>query len=408
MRLVNIVRVYHPAKGGHLREQAEWQACSGKEVHVITARAGSETELHAPSESVKRLPRCERLNGVTIWRVNPSQQLRRWLVERLPKWPFIWRLPARYQDAWYMMERGPFIPVALWRLLRLRPDIIHVISGYGPLPGLALLAGRLLRCPVVIMPCIHVNERWAHLDILLKWLHRCSRVLVFTESEREYLIKQGVPSGHIVVTGLGTNLQQADTAQIVDVRRKYGFRPDVPIILHLARLAPYKGARALILAMKELWDEGFAADLVLAGSVADGHEWLDELIEELGNAKSFIRLLEDFPDEDKAALLASCRIMAMPSKSESFGISYIETWSQARPVLAAPESAAASYVEHGVNGFLVSPDDQVAMVTALRRAIENPDEMNRMGKAGAQLVEERYRWDVVGRIVDEAYQSVLI
>jgi glycosyltransferase involved in cell wall biosynthesis len=99
--------------------------------------------------------------------------------------------------------------------------------------------------------------------------------------------------------------------------------------------------------------------------------------------------------------------MAMPSKYESFGISYIEAWSQQRPVLAAPESAAASFVENGVTGFLVSPDDPDGMVKALKRAIEEPEEMRRMGMAGQRLVEEQFRWDIVGNLVRKEYEAVL-
>lgn len=407
VRIAFVARLYHPAKGGHLQSEAEWQASHGYDVHVVTAQAGSELELHNPTERSRGLPLIEQVNGVTVWRVVPSWRLLKFLLSYIWKLPILWRIPSLFNDQWQVLRHGPYIPGLLWRLLRLRPDVIHVVAIYGPLTGIALLAGLILRRPVVVMPCIHANEAWSHINLVIRWLTRCQRVLVFTEFEKEFLLAKGVPAKRIVVTGLGTSLLPADAGSIERVRHKYNLPADAPIVLHLARLAPYKGGEALVLAMKQLWSEGARACLILAGALDDGGAWIEGTLSDLGTARDYVRVISDFPDDEKPALLSCCSIMAMPSRSESFGISYIEAWSQRRPVLASPESAAASFIEEGVTGFLVSQDDREGMVNALRKAIYEPELMNKMGLMGYQLVEQKYRWDVVGHLVRKEYEAVI-
>jgi len=75
------------------------------------------------------------------------------------------------------------------------------------------------------------------------------------------------------------------------------------------------------------------------------------------------------------------------------------------PVVAAPVGVNAEIVEHGVNGFLASTDQEWR--EALSTLLANPELRRRMGAAGRKKVEEHYSLQVWGPRVAELLRSVI-
>jgi glycosyltransferase involved in cell wall biosynthesis len=62
-------------------------------------------------------------------------------------------------------------------------------------------------------------------------------------------------------------------------------------------------------------------------------------------------------------------------------------------------------VEEGVNGLLVPPEDSGALALALERLICNPELRNAFGKAGRQIVADRFNPEKNVRRLLEAFVS---
>jgi len=62
-------------------------------------------------------------------------------------------------------------------------------------------------------------------------------------------------------------------------------------------------------------------------------------------------------------------------------------------------------VEHGVTGFVVPPNDPVALGERLRWLHEHPDEARDMGAAGRRRVLEHFTWPAVVQRCLAIYQS---
>ena len=75
------------------------------------------------------------------------------------------------------------------------------------------------------------------------------------------------------------------------------------------------------------------------------------------------------------------------------------------PVVAAPVGVNTQIVEHGVNGFLASTDQEWR--EALSTLLANPELRRRMGAAGRKKVEEHYSLQVWGPRVAELLRSVI-
>ena len=66
-----------------------------------------------------------------------------------------------------------------------------------------------------------------------------------------------------------------------------------------------------------------------------------------------ITLLQSAPHATKLDALAAASVLAMPSRTDSFGIVFLEAWSYGTPVVGALAGGVPDVVEDGQDGFLV-------------------------------------------------------
>ena len=107
-------------------------------------------------------------------------------------------------------------------------------------------------------------------------------------------------------------------------------------------------------------------------------------------ARGRVRLVSDLSPQAKADLLGDCDAFASPSQVESFGITTLEAWSLAKPVVVGDSLSQRSIVEHGRNGLIVPYGDRERLLEALVR-LADPDERKAVGRQGRERLEARYR-----------------
>jgi len=83
----------------------------------------------------------------------------------------------------------------------------------------------------------------------------------------------------------------------------------------------------------------------------------------LKNSVSFMGRL---PDQQVISVLESSHLLAMPSSHEGFGIVYLEGMGFGLPAIGSSSGGAVELIEHGVNGFLVTPGDVVSLAQYIR------------------------------------------
>jgi glycosyltransferase involved in cell wall biosynthesis len=95
--------------------------------------------------------------------------------------------------------------------------------------------------------------------------------------------------------------------------------------------------------------------------------------------------------ESLADELAEAAVVAMPSVwPEPFGLVGIEAAAASKPVIATSTGGIRDWLEHGVNGLLVEPDDAQGLSDALNELLDDPERRKSMGAAGRQIVSERF------------------
>lgn len=109
-----------------------------------------------------------------------------------------------------------------------------------------------------------------------------------------------------------------------------------------------------------------------------------------------IEVLGRVSHEEVKAQLARASVLCLPTRVEPFGIAVIEAYYQQLPVVVSRIGAMPHLVKHGETGLLVEPDDAGALATALIDLLSNPEKCAAYGKSGAEFVEGRFSWDMVG------------
>ncbi len=110
--------------------------------------------------------------------------------------------------------------------------------------------------------------------------------------------------------------------------------------------------------------------------------------------------------EEKARLLAGARVVAMPSRAETFGIVAVEAFAAATPVVAFAIPALREVVPDGA-GVAVPPFDVEEYARRLATLCADADLALAMGAAGRRFA-AGYDWDELAARQAEVYRAAAV
>jgi glycosyltransferase involved in cell wall biosynthesis len=117
-----------------------------------------------------------------------------------------------------------------------------------------------------------------------------------------------------------------------------------------------------------------------------------------------VRFLGHVDRDDLPRVYASADVLAMPSRSDPWGMALNEAALMGLPLVSTDAAGAAhDLIEHGGNGFRVPAGDVEALREALRPLADDPALRARMGMRSAEIA-RRFTpavWaDAVAEVVD--------
>jgi glycosyltransferase involved in cell wall biosynthesis len=184
-----------------------------------------------------------------------------------------------------------------------------------------------------------------------------SLVIANSQASKTAFIKAG---GHqdiieVVYNGFEVKNYHTDESEINNLQQNLKLQGKF-VIGHFSRLAPWKGQHILIDALAQCPPQVIA---ILVGDALFGEQnyvqQLHQQVAKLGleNRVKFLGFRSDIPQ-----LMAACDLVAHTSTSpEPFGRVIVEAMLCEKPVIAAKAGGAMELIEHGLNGFLVTPGE---------------------------------------------------
>lgn len=415
MNIVHIVQLYHPVSTGSARLFEEIGARLVAEGHRVTVVATDAYDLEHFWMAGKRRaePPEEWHRGVRIVRLP---------VHRLPGPPILYpilrrlmaecsRFPGTTKVLHHMATWTPQLPGLLPFLRAQAPiDLIHATNitlDFAIVPAYHFAQQHSI--PFFCTPLMHLGvpgddslARYYSMHHQLDILRHSQRVLTMTNIESDYLASRGVSRDRLVRIGVGVSPQEVAGGDGDRFRREQALHG--PIVLGIGAMARDKGTIDLVEAMRHLWKQGVHATLVLIGAPLEHFLTYHKALPVSEQAR--IRLLAYAPEQTKRDALAAATLVALPSRTDSFGIVFLEAWLYDLPVVGARAGGIPDVIADGRDGLLVPFGDVPSLTATLQRLLDHPELAQRLGKAGKAKVLRDYTWDRIYERVRTVYSRV--
>jgi glycosyltransferase involved in cell wall biosynthesis len=230
---------------------------------------------------------------------------------------------------------------------------------------------------------------------VIPFFEHASKIVLNTQSEGkaiyDFCKENGVEldRSKFLVTGQGVFLSKILDGNGEVFRSKYNLK--YPIVFQVGSKSHEKGSYNLVEAMKKVWDSGIDCHLVFAGqSNRDFTNYLNAIE---GRYKKFVLNIDNISEEDKWNLYDAGDIFSMVSKTDSFGIVYLEAWVYKNPVLACNNPAISEVVNDGKDGYLIDFEDREELTNKILYLLKNDKIREEMGKKGYEKVKDKYDWE---------------
>jgi glycosyltransferase involved in cell wall biosynthesis len=176
--------------------------------------------------------------------------------------------------------------------------------------------------------------------------------------------------------------------------------------LFVGRLLPHKGIDRLIDAIPP------TLDLLVIGRAYDSAYW--DYLHTRAQGKR-VEFRERVEDAELIEAYRTSRVVVLPSvyrptfgpaapKSELLGLTLLEAMACATPVVCTDVGGMPEIVSHGHTGFVISPDDPVAMATALSRLVEDDALWASMSQAALDRA-RTLSWSAIARNCVDLYED---
>jgi glycosyltransferase involved in cell wall biosynthesis len=285
-------------------------------------------------------------------------------------------------------------------------DLIHVPSPFEPAPidrvwpaavrGLPLVVTVYDLIPFILRDLYLENpneRRWFRTRLEL--VQRADRVIAISDSTGKDVIEHaGVSPHRVVVTGAAPPKHfkpardrqeslQALKRELPDVRRDF--------IVYQGGMDPRKNIERLVNAYA-----GLPAALrrrhqlvIVCELWGEQRQQVDDLLGEF-DAKADVLFTGYVSDETLALLFQSARLSIFPSLYEGYGLPVAEAMASGTPVIGSRTSSIPELIHD--DEALFDPYDADAIRTTLKRALEDPAFLKRLGAA---RLDRRHDWHEV-------------
>jgi glycosyltransferase involved in cell wall biosynthesis len=283
-------------------------------------------------------------------------------------------------------------------------DLVHSLASTAP------AWGRFRRV-VTIHDLIYRHHPETHFGLLSRGMRvlvplaarRSDRVIAVSTATRDDVVRMlGVPASKVDVVPNGVGRErEASPLDEREIRSRFelGARP---VVLSVSAKRPHKNLARLLEALSLIAPERRPV-LVLPGYTTPHEAELRRVASERGVADD-VRFLDWIPAAELEGLYAAAGAFVFPSLYEGFGLPVLEAMARGVPVAcsAAPSLAEAA----GDAALLFDPRDARAMAAAIERLLTDPDQAERLRRAG-QAHAARFTWERTARETAASYARAL-
>jgi len=318
--------------------------------------------------------------------------------------------PANYAPGYqvYFARRiagssiSPELILRLWAMLRWA-DLVHLTGVYSfpTIPTLAMC--RVLGKPVVWSPTGSLM-RWpgaTRRNVKYFWERLCDllldprrTVLQVTSLEEAEVSRKRIRRARVEIVPNGVDLPQLPQSR--EWRPNGRFR-----LLYIGRLHPIKGIENLISALSRRQPYPWSLRICGAGDVPFTTR-LRDLASDLGIAEQ-VTFVGHVDGAEKTREFLNADVCILPSHSENFGMTVVESLAHGTPVIASTGTPWKELEARGAGRWVANDPESLAKAIAeLQRG-----DLAAMGLRGREWMSSDYRWPRVAERMADLYRRML-
>ncbi len=283
---------------------------------------------------------------------------------------------------------------------------IRMIHAHTALPcgEAAMILSKEMNIPFVVS--VHGLDVFAEKQAgkwLARWTKRSSMrvyreartIVCISEKVREQLPDDFREKTRVIYNGVDRNLFEAVPESSSRLR-----------ILSVGNLIAIKDHALLLRAFAQTLRT--VPDVVL-DIIGDGPERssLIRFAEMLG-ISSQVRFLGPQSRQAVARAMQDCTVFALPSRYEGLGCVYLEAMSCGKPSVGCFGQGIEEVIDHGRNGFLVHPRDEVALSNSLSVLLQDPNLRRKLGNAARDTILKSHTLDHQAQRLAELYREAVV
>lgn len=257
----------------------------------------------------------------------------------------------------------PYLPwtwgKAVKAIKQYQPDLL-IISYWLPFfaPSYAFIASQIKDCRIFFLAHnIESHERWPLGSLFRKLALRKADQIILLSKACQVQLNKLLPNRVALRGVLGFHPIEEKEAVAVKTENKQ--------ILFFGLIKAYKGLDLLLMAIPLIIKEIPDIKLVVAGAVYGESESYYKLIDDLGIKRSVELQFRYISDNEMADFFSRSQLCILPYRTATQSGVIANAYSFGVPVLATDVGGLKEYIEPGRTGYLVAPEDSVALAEAV-------------------------------------------
>jgi glycosyltransferase involved in cell wall biosynthesis len=283
-------------------------------------------------------------------------------------------------------------------------DVLHSLASTAPARGRFARVVTIHDLHYRVVPEAHFGVRGLGMRLLVPLAARRSdRVIAVSAHTRDDLVRllRLDPERIDVVPNGVTAEPPVQPLPEPELRRRLDLG-DRPFVLSVSAKRPHKNLARLLEGLALLSGEHRPL-LVVPGYPTEHERELRERALALGLAES-VRWPGWIAAAELEALYRGAELLVFPSLYEGFGLPVLEAMARDLPVACSDRASLPEVA--GDAALLFDPERPEAIAAAIERLLSNPEEADRLRRAGRERV-RRFTWDDTARGVVASYERAL-
>jgi asparagine synthase (glutamine-hydrolysing) len=270
-----------------------------------------------------------------------------------------------------------------------------IIGHVNLLPIVWILKKRKPEIEIILI--VHGIEVWKPLGFLNNlFLRNVNKVISVSEFTKNQIIKYNRIDPNKIsvqkncISPVFTLPDKLEKPSYLLKRYKIKSKNIVLTISRFSLLDRYKGYINMLFVIKELRSSIPDILYLLCGKITEDEKiFIEYNIKKLGITNN-VKIIGFINDDELIDHYLLGDVLAMPSKKEGFGISFIEAAALGLTVVAGNQDGSTEALLNGKIGLLVDPSDHDQIVNAVEYALKNPFDKNVL----QELVMKNYSYTV--------------